>query len=42
LGIADAHLTSGVQAEHLRSVWLHAGVNVRRLPMALVSTLREN
>ncbi len=28
-------LTSGVQAEHLRSVWLHAGVNARRLPMAL-------
>ncbi len=28
-------LTSAVQAEHLRSVWLHAGVNARRLPMAL-------
>ena len=28
-------LTSGVQAEHLRSVWLHAEVNARRLPMAL-------
>jgi len=27
-------LTSGVQSEHLRSVWLHAGVNARRLPMA--------
>ncbi len=25
-------LTSGVQAEHLRNVWLHAGVNARRLP----------
>jgi len=25
-------LTSGVQAEHLRNVWLRAGVNARRLP----------
>jgi len=28
-------LTSGVHAEHLRNVWLHAGVNARRLPMTV-------